>query len=207
MLIGLIGEKGAGKDTLADALRHSGGVVRVAFADALKDEVAAAFAVGLAYLENRDTKETPAPDLALSHCNAPGFVDFLDGEDPYADRSPRWIMQRWGDWRRERYASDYWLRVAARSIAELTRSGTDVIVTDVRFMNEVDALRAAGAWVVRIVRPHNPFGGNDAHASENELAHYPADLTVYNNGSEHDLADTASRMLSHLKQAPAKLAA
>ena len=53
-----------------------------------------------------------------------------------------------------------------------------VIVTDCRFQNEADAVRAAGGKVLRITRPG--CGGSDSHASEAEAATIEVDYEVTN---------------------------
>lgn len=75
MLIGLIGVKGAGKDTCAEFLVREKQFRRVAFADALYGETASAYQVTVAFLGNRATKERPLPELALTHCQDLAFVE------------------------------------------------------------------------------------------------------------------------------------
>lgn len=74
MLLGLIGAKGSGKDTLALHLVKNFGFTRLAFADKLYQEVAEAFGVTVEFLQNRETKETPTSALSLSRCNNKDFV-------------------------------------------------------------------------------------------------------------------------------------
>lgn len=74
MLLGLIGAKGSGKDTLALHLVEKFGFARLAFADKLYQEVADAFGVTVEFLQNRDTKETPTLVLSLSQCKDADFV-------------------------------------------------------------------------------------------------------------------------------------
>src|SRR6476661_846445 len=76
-ILGLLGAKGAGKDTAAKLFIQKYGYRRIAFADALYLEVANAFGVTVEFLNNRDTKETPLPELALSHCQDADFVQVL----------------------------------------------------------------------------------------------------------------------------------
>ena len=77
-IIGLTGHAGAGagKDTVASIIldAYTGDGIAVAFADALRLEVCAAFDVYTHTLSCRQTKEKPLPDLALDHCNDERFV-------------------------------------------------------------------------------------------------------------------------------------
>lgn len=74
-IVGLTGKKGAGKDTIAALLCKFFGFTRLAFADALYQEVATTFDVTVDFLGNRDTKETPLPQLALKNCTDAQFVE------------------------------------------------------------------------------------------------------------------------------------
>jgi hypothetical protein len=60
-----------------------------------------------------------------------------------------------------------------------------VVVTDCRYGNEAEALKAAGFILVRIKRPD--LVSTDTHDSENDLNAFPADETLINGGSVFDL--------------------
>ncbi len=202
-IIGLLGAKGAGKDTCAQYLVQEAGFVRVGFADALYAEVATAFGVTVEFLGNRDTKETPLPQLALAHCANADFVEValgvLSGGSVLtqaeelalleAPRSPRQIMQLWGtEYRRKsRFGVDsYWLD----QVRALTDSYPDssFVVTDVRFKNEARFVTEVSGLLVRIRRPEleereaadRARSGTAAHPSETELLGYPVDAEVLN---------------------------
>lgn len=198
-LVGFIGAKGAGKDTAAAVLLDSG-YLRVAFADALREEVSAAFGVSRAFLEERDTKETPSELLALNRCADASFVEVLAGNNMFAPRSPRWILQQWGtEYRRNLFGDGYWVEKTAESIKRALAVGRSVVVTDVRFPNEARKLSAMGATLVAIIRPCNPFSTGDQHASETQMVGYPTNFTVYNNGSEAGLKECVRDWLRHRK--------
>jgi len=66
------------------------------------------------------------------------------------------------------------------------------IVTDVRFKNEVDAIKEKGGVVIRIERPcgkcGSPESQNEIHTSETELDDYTDfDYTIINDGNLDDL--------------------
>ncbi|WP_225987199.1 hypothetical protein [Streptomyces spectabilis] len=90
---------------------------------------------------------------------------------------------------------DFWLRMALDKLGTADRWGLPVAVSDVRYANEADALRAAGALMVRIERPGASAGGEAArHVSELDLEAYPADVTVTNAGSLDDLYALTDRL-------------
>jgi hypothetical protein len=73
-VIGLLGAKGAGKDTVAGLLSERLGFQCLSFAAALYEEVSSAYGVRVGLLQGRDTKESPLPELRLSNCRDAYFV-------------------------------------------------------------------------------------------------------------------------------------
>lgn len=192
MLIGIIGLRGAGKDTFAGFLQELGWV-RAAFADALYAEVAQAFGVSVDFLRDRQRKEVPQEELALAKCREAAFVKCLTkygytnvpGADALAvPRSPREVLQVWGtEFRRSPefggYDS-YWLdqvRTLVKSHPE-----TNWVITDVRFTNEYQFVKEMGGTLIRVVRPGQQNAGDPAlmHPSERELLDAKVDITIVN---------------------------
>lgn len=130
-LIGLLGRKGAGKDTAAELLL-SRGYQNVKFAGALKDMCRAALAyqgVAADTIERMiegDLKEVPTPHLG--------------------GKTPRFAMQTLGtEWGRDLIEKDFWVQTA------INRAGDHrTVVTDVRFPNEMQAIVSAGGVVIGI---------------------------------------------------------
>jgi hypothetical protein len=79
-----------------------------------------------------------------------------------------------------------------------------VIITDVRFINEGEAIRTVGGTVARIVRPHDH---TDDHASEREIHRVPALYTIYNHGDLEHLRGHAFSFVQMLDLPPAVLEA
>jgi len=156
-LIGLTGYKGSGKDTVALVLNRYG-YQRVAFADPLK-----AIAAVLGW--NGDKAETPR----CEHCG------MLQGRE---------LLQVLGtEGVRENIRDDAWLLAAERAISHHDL----VVITDVRFPNEAEFVRAHGGEVWRVIRPGH---AGDGHASETSQKLIRADLVLNNHGSLADLEDT-----------------
>lgn len=130
-LVGLVGRAGAGKDTLALALVQRHGFTRRAFADPLKAAVSAITGWPLVALENRDFKER---------------------EDPLWGVTPRRFMQHLGTEGMRSLKEDVWL-CAFQSWLFHMAPYSPIVVTDVRFPNEVEFLRERGALLVLVSRP------------------------------------------------------
>jgi hypothetical protein len=207
MVIGLMSYvPGVGKDTLAAYLIQSYGFTRVAYAEALYLEVANAFGVSVEFLEHRETKETPLEALCLANCCDLGFVAqmlALYPGEPIADlaapRSPRWVLQNWGtEYRRRLFSETYWLdRVDAKIAAA---GGRDIVITDVRFPNEIEHVLSLGGSLVRVRRVELEEQMKDSpavkHDSQTKIKSYSADLEVFNTeGHPEEMFESLRRSL------------
>ncbi|MEU5160451.1 hypothetical protein AB0G74_12680 [Streptomyces sp. NPDC020875] len=185
--VGLIGAAGSGKDTVGGRLIERFAFVRVAFADPVR-----ALALDLDPIVcTMPGPYGPVP-LRLSH------IVRIEGWDRAKQRREvRRTLQRVGQSLRDR-DSEVWVRPALDKIATADRWNLPIVVTDVRYRNEADALRARGALLVRIERPgdhdHQADPEARAHRSETELADYPTDATLTNSGSLAELYAAADRL-------------
>jgi hypothetical protein len=154
MLIGLTGKAGVGKSTIAYILAREYGYVCVPFAEPLKDMLRA---IGLTHDElYGDKKEVVNADYGVT---------------------PRHMMQTLGtEWGRNLIGQDVWVEAWKRSLYR-RYSNANIVVDDVRFLNEVAAVRALGGKVVNLngSPPLNDI--TNRHASESQ--DLPFDLVVY----------------------------
>ncbi|QDQ14314.1 hypothetical protein [Streptomyces spectabilis] len=177
--IALIGRARSGKDSVGARLIARYGYTRLAFADPLKD-----MAIGI--------------NPWISY-DVPGFIkhgtirlaDLIEhvgwerAKEEYSE--VRSTLQRIGQHMRS-IDPDYWID---RLTKRLARTSGPIVVTDVRYPNEVDKLDRYGFRIVRIARPS--IESTDAHESETALDKYVAPVTVTNSGTLDDLhahADT-----------------
>lgn len=205
-VLGLLGRKGAGKDTAAKSLMERGWV-RLAFADPLYREVAEAFSTTVEFFARRETKETPQAELALYRCRDQIFVAVLldhaglrigavEHEDAIRefiqrDRSPREIMQLWGtEYKRKLFRDDYWIEQVRQAIK--AQPTADFVITDVRFPNEAAMIQVEfSGMLARVIRPsleHSQDDAGMAHASETLMQAYPADVELVNQDGPDGLA-------------------
>ena len=181
-LIALCGAAGAGKDTVADMLPAR----KLAFADALYREVAEAWGVEQHVLRCREAKETPTGELALFRCADDSFVvDSHFGDHWGIARSPRQILQWWGDYRRAQ-DPDYFVNATAQHIAN---GLGPLVITDVRFPNEAALVRQLGGQLWQIRRPGYEAGGT-GHASDTDGREFRPDVVLENFGNLDDLHRT-----------------
>lgn len=196
MIIGITGLIASGKDTAADYLIRFHGFKKLSYAGTLKDTVAAVFGWDRELLEgttqsSREWREQVdewwAERLGLPHL------------------TPRWILQIWGtEVCRKNFHNDIWVASVENQIR---RSGDNIVITDCRFKNELDAIKNAGGITIRIERGEQPdwlvdavgynyYGDPQAlarltdlgiHASEYSSVGLDYDHTISNNGTIDEL--------------------
>ncbi|MFJ9207488.1 hypothetical protein [Streptomyces sp. NPDC102264] len=176
--VALMGRAGAGKDTAAARLVSRYQFVRMAFADPLKES-----ALRLDPIIGAEGTSYDALPIRLSDVVTRYGWD--RAKTSYTE--VRRTLQNLGEGIRAD-DPDFWLRMGLDKIRIADRWSLPVVVSDVRYANEADALRAAGALMVRIERPGATAGSEAArHVSELDLDAYPADVTIPNAGSLGDL--------------------
>jgi hypothetical protein len=158
MIIGIAGFQGSGKDTIADYLQNIYGFKRDSFAATLKDAVAAVFGWDRELLEGRTTesrawREQVDPWWA-NRLNMPALT-------------PRLVLQKWGtEVARKSWHDDTWIASLENKLA---RAHNDIVITDVRFPNEIRAVRDAGGIVIRVVRGPEPDWFESAIAANQQV--------------------------------------
>lgn len=208
MIIGFVGFIGSGKDTAADYLVNFHGFRRDSFANTLKDAVAAVFGWDRVLLEGR-TKEA----REWREQRDEWWSDRLG-----KDITPRHILQYWGtEVCRQGYHDDIWI---ASLENKMRKTGDNIVISDVRFPNEIKAIKSAGGQVVRVVRGADPEWYQDAwnvnqgptnmtwavskmrmeqrgiHASETAWIGKGIDLEIDNNGSIDQLFAQIKNLVS-----------
>ena len=166
LLIGLSGRKRSGKDTFAARLVADHGFVRVALADPMK-EMALAIDPIVDYRFTADAQEDRLGYTKLIRLSE--IVATHGWETAKARPEVRRLLQRLGtEGGREVLGDNVWIDAAFARIENLLDAGAPVVVTDVRFTNEAEAIVKAGGQVMRIEREALPPSG-DMHPSETEL--------------------------------------
>jgi hypothetical protein len=171
MIIGICGFQGSGKDTIADYLQNIYGFKRDSFANTLKDAVAAVFGWDRELLEGR-TKESRAWREQVD----PWWANRLN----MPDLTPRLVLQKWGtEVARKSWHDDTWI---ASLENKLSKAHNDIVITDVRFPNEIQAVRNAGGIVIRVIRGPEPdwyFTAENANAGFEGAKHMMESYKVH----------------------------
>lgn len=201
MIIGILGNIGSGKDTVAEILIEDYQFRRISFASTLKDACASIFSWDREALEglnkeSREWRETIDPWWA----NRLGIPHL----------TPRWVLQNIGtDVMRRQFHPDIWIASVEKQIHD---TKDNIVISDVRFPNEIISIHnQRGGCIWRVIRGQTPFWWNLAisassgdkystqsekelerlgiHRSEWEWANTTPDCVIQNNGTLDDLRE------------------
>ena len=166
LLIGVSGYARSGKDTVGRILVESYGFQRRAFADKLKE-------------------------LALAlDTHVATVVASCGWEEAKNDSYVREYLQRLGTSARDIVAADIWITALFNGLTP----SVDHVITDVRFVNEANAIRESGGFIWRINRPG--VLAVNGHISEHQMNAYDFDAIIANDGS---LADLEAKIKTELQ--------
>lgn len=197
-VIAVSGLIGSGKDSVADYLIANHNFRKESFASSLKDSVAAVFGWDREMLEGSTTESRIWRDQ-VDHwwANRLGM----------AGLTPRWVLQQCGTevWR-EHFHNDIWV---ASLEYKLMHTNDNIVITDCRFINEINVVKKVNGITIRVERGQRPTWYDDAanfnlkgpgweaskqllddqhvHASEYSNCGLNFDHQVDNNGSFEDL--------------------
>ena len=213
LILGLHGQAGCGKSTVAEYLAAHYGFVQFAFSDSLYHECQEMF--GLAnqsLLRDRVTKELPSELLTLDQCRddefcqrVRSFVFAENGHDVSSEPfSPRQILQWVGTEYRRAQDPDYWVKRAAEFVTQMYQlppypelRPTLFVECGTRFENERD-------WIVnnqhlgQIWHIHRDATDHmtDPHASAQPLPILPGERELWNNSTIEELHLAVDLLLS-----------
>lgn len=154
MIIGVLGKKRSGKDTVGDYLIKNQGFIKINMADALKHGVMDIF--------------------GFSHEQV--FGDLKDVVDDYWNVTPREVLQIMGSevfqFDMPKYINgladvgrSFWVKRIMKDISN--NRGKNIVICDIRFEHEIRMMKSIGGSLLKIERPS--LNSSDSHISENEL--------------------------------------
>jgi hypothetical protein len=196
-IIGISGYAGSGKDTIADMLCEYDGVIKLALADPIKRFAKEMWGFSKQQLFG-PSEYRNKPDLRYP----------ISENNEYL--SPRAVLQKVGTEVARLIDSDVWIRYTINvSKTLLTEPGYDysqmdglkfvglsknksaVVVSDVRFSNELKYIRQNNGFLIRVFRPEAGLQGCfAAHRSEAEMNDIPDsefDVVISNTGTLDEL--------------------
>lgn len=208
MIIGFVGFIGSGKDTAADYMVNFHGFRRDSFANSLKDAIANVFGWDRTLMEGRTSESREWREQIDNWWSVRLGIPHL---------TPRWVMQYWGtDVLRNNFHDDIWIASLENRIR---KTKDNIVVSDVRFKNEITAIHNSKGLVVRIKRGPDPEWYADAviangnkqnigwmiaktkmkdlkiHPSETSWIGEEIDYTITNDSSVDDLFSQLDQLL------------
>ena len=160
MIVGIAGYKGSGKDTAGSVLTDKFGWDKMSFAYPIKKITNEVFDIPMDILDPKNENDRLTRDGSQ-------FSRF--------EKTPRQLLQIIGTGFRDLIHPDVWVS----KVEQMYLSGDNhVVITDVRFPNEVDMISKYG-FVVGIKRPG--FNG-DQHISERALDNIALKYIINNDG-------------------------
>ena len=212
--IGILGNIGSGKNTVAQYLATKG-CIPTSFAGPIKDLCTSVFGWDRELLEG-ETDESR---------------EFREGIDLYWSKklnisnfTPRLALQLIGtDVMRDHFNQDIWLNSLEYRVKKLHNQNECVVISDVRFKNELDLIKRVGGTTILVQRDEKPewydiaLAANngdavakhimsrdfkDVHSSEYDWIGSDIDFTVNNNGTLEELYANLDVVLDKLPQKP-----
>lgn len=181
-LIGIIGEKRHGKDTIGDYLNEKYGYEKLSFAGPLKKLTAELF------------------DFSEEQING----NLKEEEDKRWGTSPRRLLQVIGtELFREGLGEHFphlkgqiWVLTTKNIILKEFQKNPEanLVITDCRFPNEVEMIRELGGKIIKVVRPE--YAETDPHASElsiRKMEDY--DCLITNDSTLEDLYNKVNKFI------------
>lgn len=179
-LIAFHGKLGSGKDTAGERLAEMAAVPtgRLSFARLLKESAAALFGIPVEDWE----KYKNDPDVKIL-LQVGWTTEMVNGEEVdvpniIVELTAREFLQRYGtESHRDIFGADFWVEQALRNYYYEADGLT--YITDCRFVNEANAVKALGGYVIEVEGPNDNTG---SHQSEvplpSEYIHFTIDNTI-----------------------------
>lgn len=172
MIIGFSGLKRSGKDTSADYFVGKYSFQKLTFAGPLKEICGILFNFDNEQLYG-DKKEVIDTRWGVSPRTVLQFV----GTDLFRDQMSKMMPD---------IKDEFWVKSLEFKCKDLLKKNINIVISDVRFQNEVDMIHKYGGIVIKLERPL--FGSYDLHPSEinmNFIKNY--DAYIANDGTIDDL--------------------
>jgi len=187
MILGLCGKAYSGKDTFGTLLSNqllnfdNDPYILMAYAGELKLRCQKDFDLSYDQLwgSEKETNDLRYPKKGHDFSSNPG--DYWTARE---------IMQAYGEFYRS-IDYDFWVKNLFKVIAE--KDYKNVIITDVRHLNEAYAVKEHGGFLIKLTREGTPRPHGETHPSEVALDNYTDyDFYVVNNWGFDELKKAAS---------------
>lgn len=174
MIIGIAGKKGSGKDTLGDYLCENYGYIRYAFGDPVKEVCRILFGFNDNQLYGNSKEEMT--DWGISPRRAFQVIGTEFGRKQLHKIMPELKLED----------GELWIEIFRRTCS----SESCIVITDVRFENEAQAIRDKGGVIIMM---DSAYAKEDGHESERIEVEY--DYLVKNHGTKEELYENIKELI------------
>jgi hypothetical protein len=182
IIIGVGYKKGVGKDTVANRLVDAYGFTRISFADPLKE----------------------ACRIIFHFTNAQLYGDQKEVLDPRWNKTPREVLQLAGtEAFRNVIDQNVWIKSLQykieNQIAKTPTQQLKIVIPDVRFPNEAEAIRSMPGGLLWKVNRNTPITEFSSHVSETSLDNFTDwDEVLINDNTMTALYQKVDRLLNQI---------
>jgi hypothetical protein len=187
-----------GKTTIAQHLEIHHGYISTSFAAPMRRMTYAL----LRYADADGGAPHESAAEGSEFVGTPGLLHLQDKEAPIESLpyrpSMRHLMRTLGtEWGRQCIGPGFWTQLWERHVHKLLDNSETVVVDDLRFPEEYDAVRQMGGEIWRISRPGFDDVPAERHASDGRLMgeHYRWDRIVHNDQSREALLQYVDQLL------------
>jgi len=194
-IFGIAGQAFSGKDTFAkmlaeelNKLQHPAYVL-MAYAGELKNRVQKDFDLSYDQLWGDKKEHTDLRYSKKGHGYSSNPGDYWTARE---------IMQAYGELYRT-IDYDFWVKNLFKVIED--KEYKNVIITDVRHVNEAEAVKEHGGFLIKIIRENKMTPHGETHISETALNDYKSyDFTIINNFGLDDLRISTQELIKFLQR-------
>jgi hypothetical protein len=181
MIIGILGRKGAGKDTIADHMIKNYKFQKLVLAQPLKDACKVLFNFNDEQLYG-NLKETIDPNWGVSPRQVLQYV----GTDIFRKDITRIIPD---------INSNFWVNLMSTKYKQMKENDPNirVVVSDVRFENEINEIHKLNGIIIKVTRPG--MSNNDMHDSERLIDNLHGDYEIQNDSGIEELYNKINNIL------------
>ena len=193
ILIGICGEIGSGKSTIADYLK-SCGFDEYSFAKPVKD---LAMAMGFTYKEVWGTQKEKITKNKYWGISGREFLQ------KFATQIGRELMPKIIPNMDMGKSNSPWIRLFEIYWNELLNNNglhhSNLVVSDVRFPDEAKSIQEQGGYIIRIIRPGLIKNGVEhTHKSETNIDKIDVDAVIINDKSKEELFNIIEKLISNI---------
>jgi hypothetical protein len=188
IIIGITGKIGSGKTTISNYLEKEYAFNQYSFADPIKNM---AISFGFKHHEIFGTQEQKLKINEHWGISGRHFLQKL-GTDIFRDIVPKVIPDlNLGE------SGSPWIRAFEIYMLKQNKK-TDIVIGDVRFVNEAESIQKLGGCIIKICDSSLKKDDGTHHASETEMDNIHGNFAIYNTGTLDELYDKIDNIIFEL---------